>query len=312
MKPLKLTRAMKVFYCYAKEDEKLQEELVKHLSIMKRQQLISDWHYRMVEAGKDWQQEIDIHLNSADIILFLLSPDFMASDYCYDIEVKRAIERYEAGEACCLIPIILRPVDWMSTPFSKFQVLPKDGKPITNRQGRHGRDKAFLEITLGIQVAIEAIKGKWWTEDHFEQQAQKFKQTSAPQATTYASLYKDIALLQIDRANRLFERGRLEEANEVYSSAIMLDPDYFFAHSGKGYVLQALEYHEEALLAFKKALHLDPYNSDTYTDIGDTLVALNHYKEAITAYQQALSLNPNNVDAQIGLKQTRRNLGRFK
>jgi len=125
-----LTRTIKIFYTYAHADNKLRNELEKHLSLLKRQGEISAWHDREIGAGQEWAKEIDVHLNDADVILLLVSPDFMASDYCYDIEVKRALERHDAGEAR-VIPVILRPVDWHEAPFGKLKPLLTDGKPIS-------------------------------------------------------------------------------------------------------------------------------------------------------------------------------------
>lgn len=145
---------IELFYSYAHEDEKLRAELEKHLSLLKRQGYISGWHDRAINAGQAWEHEIDSHLNSARIILLLVSPDFMASDYCYDIEVKRAMERHNAGEAR-VIPIILRPVDWHSALFGKLQALPRDGKPVRLWSNQ---DEAFLQITQGIRDVVQRLR----------------------------------------------------------------------------------------------------------------------------------------------------------
>src|SRR5258708_25214484 len=97
---------IEVLYSYAYEDEPLQKELEKHLIILQRQELITTWHKGEIKAGTEWQHEIAIHLNSADIILLLLSPDFMVSELCYGVEMQEALERHEMGEAR-VIPIIL-------------------------------------------------------------------------------------------------------------------------------------------------------------------------------------------------------------
>ena len=88
-------------------------------------------------AGHEWAGAIDEHLNSAAVILLLVSADFLASDYCYDVEMKRALEWHDAGDGR-VVPVILRPVDWRGAPFAKLQALPKDGKPVTSwpNQGR--------------------------------------------------------------------------------------------------------------------------------------------------------------------------------
>jgi hypothetical protein len=151
--PLRPTEAIEVFFSYAHEDEDLRDELKKHLSMLKRQGLIKDWYDRRIGAGKELNGEIYTHLNAADIILLLVSPDFIDSDYCWDVEVKRAMERHEAGEAR-VIPVILRPVDWKDAPFGKLRALPTDGKPVTTWANP---DEAFKDIAQGIRAVVEEL-----------------------------------------------------------------------------------------------------------------------------------------------------------
>jgi tetratricopeptide (TPR) repeat protein len=147
------TKAVEVFYSYAHKDEKLRDALVEHLSTLRRQGYISEWHDRQIVAGTDWAQEIDIHLHSASLILLLISPSFIASDYCYGIEMQLALERHQAGQAL-VIPIILRPTDLKDTPFAALQFLPAHGKAVTTWQNR---DEAFLDVARGIRTAIENL-----------------------------------------------------------------------------------------------------------------------------------------------------------
>ena len=153
-KTLRSTETIELFYSYAREDEDLRDQLEKHLSIFRRQNIITGWHFRRISPGKEWKGEIDEHLDTAHIILLLISSDFMASDYCYDVEVKRAMERHEAGKAR-VIPIILRSVYWEGAPFSELQALPTDAKPVTTWANQ---DEAFEDIARGIQVVISKIK----------------------------------------------------------------------------------------------------------------------------------------------------------
>src|SRR5260221_2563840 len=119
-----------IVLCYAREDEKLLEKLKAHLVELQRQKLINVWYDREIVAGTEWQQEIFVHLNTADIILLLISPDFMASEHCYS-EMERAIERH-ISEDTCVVPILLRSGDYERTPISKLDLLPADKKPITS------------------------------------------------------------------------------------------------------------------------------------------------------------------------------------
>lgn len=146
----------KVFMSYSHKDESLRDELETHLSMLKREGLISTWHDRKILAGNDFGNEIDENLESSDIILLLVSPYFLASDYCYDIEMERALELHKNGSAR-VIPIILEHCDWQKADFGKLMALPKDGKPVTDYPNQH---KAFLEIAQGIRKAIEESQNK--------------------------------------------------------------------------------------------------------------------------------------------------------
>ena len=145
---------IRVFIWYAHEDQKpFIEDLRKQLTILKRLNVIEVWYDRDITAGTDWRGAIDDQLYSANLVLLLISPDFIASDYCYDLEMRTALERHERGDAR-VIPIILRPCMWSSAPFAKLQALPQDGKPISSW---NERDAAFLSVAEGIRSAVESI-----------------------------------------------------------------------------------------------------------------------------------------------------------
>jgi len=147
------TKAIELFYSYAHEDETLRSALEKHLSNLKRQGLIAGWHDHKITAGAEAAQEIAQHLNTATIILLLISPDFIASDYCYCVELMQAIARHAVGEAR-VIPVILRPTDCKGAPFANLRCLPSDGKAITSWSNL---DEAFLDVAQGIRSAVEEI-----------------------------------------------------------------------------------------------------------------------------------------------------------
>jgi len=142
-----------VFFSYSHQDEKLRNKLEVHLSTLQRQKVIKSWHDRKIGAGIEWAQAIDDNLNAADIILLLISADFLASEYCYGLEMERAIARHDAGEAR-VIPIILRPTDLHGTPFGKLQAFPRDAKPVTRWSNR---DEAFVNIAQGIRQAAHEM-----------------------------------------------------------------------------------------------------------------------------------------------------------
>ncbi len=145
--------AVKIFFCYAHEDEKLLKKLKTHLMPMLKQGLLDLWHDRDISAGADWEREISEQISTAQIVLLLVSPDFIASDYCYGNEMQRVLERHERGEVKA-IPVILRPIQWQITPLAKLQALPTDAKPII--EWRH-HDKGYLDVATGIQKVIEQM-----------------------------------------------------------------------------------------------------------------------------------------------------------
>jgi hypothetical protein len=145
-----------IFYSYSHKDETYREELEKHLTTLRLSGLISDWHDRKILAGDEWDKKISEYSEKSYVIMLLISSDFIASKYCYDIEAARALERYNKGEAL-LIPIILRPVKWELTPFGKIQALPKNAQPVTQWADK---DSAYLNICEGILALLTSVKSE--------------------------------------------------------------------------------------------------------------------------------------------------------
>lgn len=142
-----------LFFSYSHRDEDLRDELEIHLAMLKRSGVISTWHDRRITAGSELDASIDLALNNADVILLLVSSYFLASEYCYEKEMQRAMERHEAGEAT-VIPVILHPCDWQSAVFGKLMAAPTDGKPVSKHTNLHD---AFLDITNSIKAAISQL-----------------------------------------------------------------------------------------------------------------------------------------------------------
>ena len=151
-----MSDAVKVFISYAHEDEAFREKLEEHLSILQRGGIISAWHDRKITPGREWAGLIDKQLESAHLILLLVSSSFLASDYAYNVEMEAALKRHNRGEAV-VIPIILRPVVWEQAPFGKLQALPRDAKPVSKWGDRN---EAFVSIVNGIAAAANLIRTK--------------------------------------------------------------------------------------------------------------------------------------------------------
>jgi hypothetical protein len=145
--------AYTTFISYAHEDKQYLAGLLKHLSTLVRQNLISRWYDGDILPGTEWHAQIMQHVRTDQIILLLISPDFMASDFCYSIEMDEALKRHAAGQVR-VIPILLRPTDWQDTPFADLQMLPKDAKPVSTWSDR---DSAYINVVKGIRRAIQDL-----------------------------------------------------------------------------------------------------------------------------------------------------------
>lgn len=141
--------APRVFLSYSHADADMRDQIEKQLATLRRQGVIELWHDRRIEPGQDFAQKIDLHINQDEIILLLVSSDFIASNYCYEIEMQRAMERHAAGDAI-VIPVILRACDWKPLPFGKLQAVPENGKPIKQWPDP---DEALLQVALGVRQA---------------------------------------------------------------------------------------------------------------------------------------------------------------
>ena len=144
----------KIFISYSHKDESFKDSLDEHLSTLKRNKIIDIWHDRKIIPGQEWATEISENLKTSTIVLFLVSPSFLASEYCVSIEAQHAIQMHNQGSAI-LVPIIVRSCDWGDTPFSKFQGLPKNATPIRNWTDE---DTAWLDVVNGLKKLISDFK----------------------------------------------------------------------------------------------------------------------------------------------------------
>jgi hypothetical protein len=146
-------RKLELFIAYSHQDEKLWAQFETCLVLLRREGLLDAWHDRRIVPGREWAGKIDDALERADVVLVLVSPDFLASDYCYDIEMKRALTRHSEGTAR-VVPVILRPCDWQSSPFGMLQGFPRDGKPVAQYRDR---DVGFAEVTRALRSLLLEI-----------------------------------------------------------------------------------------------------------------------------------------------------------
>jgi hypothetical protein len=186
------TKTIEIFFFYHNYDISFRVGFYMHLSRLKGQGLIASWHEHQIMPGEEWNSEIDAHFNTAQIILLLISPDFLTSEYCNSVVILRAIERHNSGVART-IPIILRPVNLENTQLGKLQALPTDGKPVTSWSNRNN---AFLDIVKGIRKAIEEFNQSTLNETRIAQEID----IHAPYEAKVASAIK----IQSPRPLRIF------------------------------------------------------------------------------------------------------------
>lgn len=158
-----MSRPLRLFISYAREDEFHRLELEKRLKQLHREGLVETWHDRKLLGGDEWKQQIEQHLQESDVILLLVSPDFLYSDYCYDTEMKQAVARHEQGTAT-VIPIIVRPSDWKTTPIGIIQslALPRISDAVSTCANP---DVAWLNISDGIREITEKENIKFRISD---------------------------------------------------------------------------------------------------------------------------------------------------
>lgn len=155
------TAPVSLFYSYAREDEALRVELAGHLKILERRGLISAWHDRQIVPGQAWGQAIDKNLTTADLVLLLVSKDFIGSDYIWGVELAQAMQRQQQQQ-CEVVPIIVRavdidPADADDLPFLKLQALPPDLLPVTSWANR---DEAWTQVAKGLRATVSLIRSR--------------------------------------------------------------------------------------------------------------------------------------------------------
>lgn len=284
---------LKVYYCYAKEDDALRVQLTAHLTPLRHARKLTIWLDVMILAGSDWKLEVEKHLKEADIILLLISPDFMASDYCYNLQLMKAFNYYEAGKVD-IIPILLRPVLWEETPIKRLPIiLPTSKIAVTLWQNI---DQAFINIAQGIRDVVQA-------------KISSSRSFLSQETGVLNSLGESVLSTQCPQCgahNRIGAKFCKNDGTNLVSSRMIVVPKPVPQIRTKenwkeeGKVLYKRQQHIDALAAFEQALQLDPNDSVVHCSIGNIYWLLKRYPEALAAYEQSLRLDPNNARAYSG------------
>jgi hypothetical protein len=152
---LEMFRTIEIFFSYAHADAQLMNDVRRQLIVYERNGRILKWWDRQIPPGDDWRKQINNHLSTAKIILLFLSPHFIESRYCYEVEGEAALLRHNSGEAY-VIPVILRPCDWQARPFGNLQALPRDAVPVSRWPDR---DEACLNVAQGVMAIVDMLTG---------------------------------------------------------------------------------------------------------------------------------------------------------
>jgi tetratricopeptide (TPR) repeat protein len=199
---------VKLFCSYSHRDERYLTKLKTSLAGLRREGLIEEWHDRKIRPGQEWEEAIDENLETSEIILLLITPDFMSSDYSFEKEMSQALERHDRGEAR-VIPIIVRPTDWEGAPFGKLQALPKNAKPITEWSNR---DRAWLDVVRGIREAVKELTNK--TDYDQEAPLSKHQEHQSQLDELYA------------QARQFYHAQNWQEVDEIFSQIHEIEPHY--------------------------------------------------------------------------------------
>jgi tetratricopeptide (TPR) repeat protein len=304
---------IRVFYSYAHEDEALRDALEKHLNLLQRQGIIQPWHDREITAGRAWKGAIDQNLEMAELILLLISPDFLHSDYCYDIEMRRALARHDAGEAW-VVPIHLRPVDWKNAPFTHLQALPTDARPVT---AWADRDQAFTNVAQGIRQVAQAIRQTAAGVPIAHTPLAALEGTYRPRRRRVFLLLSAIVLLAaaglgwygythhvvpmartLAAGDHFLARGQYEQAKEAYQQA--LTQTWFDTRAArlgleKASVFDAAdgEFHPIVIeQRISRILEQSPDDPHALLFLGDLHTTTEAYEDARKFYERAVARDP--------------------
>jgi len=182
-----------IFYSYAHEDDELRKKLVTFLAPLRQQRRITEWYDRKIEPGAPWNEEIRNQLSQANLFLFLLSYEFLDSDYCFGVEVEEAFERVKLGQAK-VVPVLVKPCLWEDSRFSALQIVPREGKPICPTDDpRSASLDLFREVAKEIRDIVSEEPPQPITTAEERPETHKFDSSLElvrNQVRSYAHLYE--------------------------------------------------------------------------------------------------------------------------
>ncbi len=238
-----VVRTIRIFYSYAHKDLEFRNDIERHLATLRRLGYITTWYDREILPGTKWEYEIDAHLDSADIILPLVSSHFINSDYCWGKELTMALDRYN-NRKTLVVPILLSPFDYKGTLFGDLQMLPTGGKAITSWANR---DDALTDVAIGIRKLVEPLRAQKLQNESYTD----YNKTNFDEALSACEealrLDPDNPSLYVLKGDILFEQGHFADALSAYTEATERDAD------SKGHIGKARVYDYFARQSYEQA-----------------------------------------------------------
>ncbi len=149
---------LKLFFCYARDDVALRDRLDAHFELLRREGLITTWHDRRISPGSEWSATIEENLRGSDVVVFLLSRSFFASEYIAEVEMRLAMELHEEGSAR-VVPVLAEPVDdFGGLNISRLQALPLSAEDLRPISEWDDEVRALDAVAAGVRrAAVDVI-----------------------------------------------------------------------------------------------------------------------------------------------------------
>ncbi len=277
--------SLKGFITYSHEDTAAKDELRKRLAVMEQKNELTTWHDGEIAAGDEWYEDISKNLAEADILLYLVSAASLASKNCN----KELAEALTADIK--VIPIILEHCDWQQHQLSDFEVLPLKGKPISQ----------WEDLSEGWQNVVEGIRAV----------ISKMQVQAKPSPNITPEEVEILSKLVFQKGNFLMMLDQMDEAIEVYSRAIELNPNHAASYSNRGAAYCGRDEFDRAIADYNKAIELDPELAQAYSNRGAAYWGKDEFDRAIADYNKAIELDPKLAHAYYNRGATYRAEGAF-
>ncbi len=303
-------RPLCVFISYSHADAELLKQFVKALSQLEHDGLVECWYDDKITGGTEWAGKIEECLNAADLVVLLVSRDFLASSFCYDVEMPAALARHKRGQTR-VVPIILAPCDWKTTPFAKLNALPKEGRPVVE-----WLDNALLDVARGLRAVAEELRGsaeettrgtRIWTTTRARSWRLVIPIAVAVLVLAglgvwfliYEHQRNEQVRADLARGNDLMNVGRYEDARKPFQDALSVEPANGQAKLGIG--IADLVANRSDGVAYQQGLgemlKRWPNESHLLVLTGDSLLAQGETQEAMEEYSRAIKMNSKIAEA---------------